>query len=268
MNKLRKVRDAAKRQAPQVPLHPYFAGVNDDTPFWRDLPDILQAQLLVMLDNGLPTKRNPTPRPAEKLQWAGTPYLRLRTKILLFCLWMVLLLVPTLLLVELVDEIGPWVALGWSLVSVFVFVPRISRGSREAFALTTRRCVVSKRSMYCSIQTYQVCVRERGFAPLFFVAAHAHTLTPRALFRALSDCVHRRRHRRAPHAPRRLGHVHLHQDDAAVFAKAARRLRPREGRQGVRGDARERAAAGGGRGGRLCGGRARRLERQRERVVK
>ena len=156
MKRLRKIRETAQKQAPQVPLHPFFAGVNDDTPFWRDLPDILQAQLLVMLDDGRPTKRNPQPRPAEKLQWAGTPYLRVRTKFLLFCLWMVLLLVPTLLLVELVDEIGPWMALGWSLVSVFIFVPRISRGSREAFALTTRRCVVSKRSMYCSIQTYQV----------------------------------------------------------------------------------------------------------------
>ena len=72
MNKLRKARAAA--QAQQVPLHPFLAGVNHDTPFWRDLPDILQAQLLVMLDNGMPTKRNPTPREPEKLSWAGAPH--------------------------------------------------------------------------------------------------------------------------------------------------------------------------------------------------
>jgi len=138
-----------------MPLHPYLAGVNDDTPFWRDLPDILQAQLLVMLDNGRPTKRNPTPREPEKLMWAGTPHLRVRTKLVLFVLWMALLIVPTLLLVELVDEIGGWCAMLWATVTVFVFVPRISRSSREAFALTSKRVVVSKRSMYCSIHTFQ-----------------------------------------------------------------------------------------------------------------
>jgi hypothetical protein len=155
MKSLRKARAQAQAQA-YVPLHPFLAGVSDDTPFWRDLPDILQAQLLVMLDNGRPTKANPTPREAEKLLWAGTPYLRKRTIFLLFSLWMVLLFVPTLMLIELVDEIGGWCALAWAVVSVFVFVPRISRGSREAFALTTRRAVVSKRSMYCSIHTAKV----------------------------------------------------------------------------------------------------------------
>ena len=64
MKRLRKIRETAQKQPPQVPLHPFFAGVNDDTPFWRDLPDILQAQLLVMLDDGRPTQRNPQPRPA------------------------------------------------------------------------------------------------------------------------------------------------------------------------------------------------------------
>ena len=159
-----------------MPLHPFLAGVSDDTPFWRDLPDILQAQLLVMLDNGRPTKANPTPREAEKLLWAGTPYLRKRTIFLLFSLWMVLLFVPTLMLIELVDEIGGWCALAWAVVSVFVFVPRISRGSREAFALTTRRAVVSKRSMYCSIHTAKV-----GFLPmrvLFLGATNALNNSP------------------------------------------------------------------------------------------
>lgn len=155
MNKLRKARQAAANSY-QPPLHPYLAGVSDDTPFWRDLPDILQAQLLVMLDNGRPTKKRPTPREAEKLLWAGTPNLRKRTVFLLFTLWMVLLIVPALVMVELIDEIGGLCALGWSFASIFIFVPRISRGSREAFALTTKRCVVSKRSMYCSIHTSQV----------------------------------------------------------------------------------------------------------------
>jgi hypothetical protein len=155
MNRLRKARAAAQATAAAnyVPLHPFFAGVKDDEPFWRDLPDILQAQLLVMLDNGRPTKKNPEPREAEKLLWAGTPYLRKRSKFLLFVLWMVMLIIPAMLLHELVDEVGGWVAMGWSVMSVFVFVPRISRGSREVFALSTKRMFISKRSMYCSIHS-------------------------------------------------------------------------------------------------------------------
>merc|ERR1719473_583864 len=114
MNKLRKARAAAQAQA-YVPLHPFLAGVSDEEPFWRALPQILQAQLLVMLDNGRPTKRNPQPREAEKVLWAGTPYLRKRTIFLLFVLWMVLLIVPALLLYDLVDEVGGWCALAWAL---------------------------------------------------------------------------------------------------------------------------------------------------------
>ena len=96
MKALKKAREAAQRQQ-HLPLHPFLAGVSDDTPFWRDLPDILQAQLLVMLDNGMPTKKNPTPREAEKLLWAGTPFMRKRSKFLLFMLWMIMLVIPTLL---------------------------------------------------------------------------------------------------------------------------------------------------------------------------
>ena len=54
----------------------------------------------------------------------------------------------------------------WSVVSVFVFVPRISRGSREAFALTQKRAVISKRSMYCSIHTYKVAYGDIASASL------------------------------------------------------------------------------------------------------
>ena len=136
-----------------VPMHPFFAGVKDDEPFWRDLPDILQAQLLVMLDNGRPTKRNPQPREAEKLLWAGTPHLRIRSKLLLFLLWMILLIIPAMLLHKLVDEVGGWMAIGWAFLSIFIFVPRISRGSREVFGLSNRQLFISKRSMYCSIKS-------------------------------------------------------------------------------------------------------------------
>ena len=99
MNRLRKARKTFAESGANnyVPLHPFFAGVKDDERFWRDLPDILQAQLLVMLDNGRPTKRNPQPREAEKLFWAATPHLRVRSKLLLFLLWMVLLVRSLLL---------------------------------------------------------------------------------------------------------------------------------------------------------------------------
>jgi len=157
MHKLRKLRDAAaKDSARYAPLHPFLAGVHDDEPFWRDLPDILQAQVLVMLDNGRPTKRNPQPREAEKLFWAGTPYIRKRTSFLLFVIWMVVLTVPSLLLHDLVDEIGGWCALAWAFFSIFFFVPRLTRGSREVFALTSRQIVVSRRTMYCSIHTQKL----------------------------------------------------------------------------------------------------------------
>lgn len=152
MNRLRKARKLGESQ-PYIPLHPFFAGVKDDEPFWMKLPDILQAQVLVMLDNGRPTKKNPKPREAEKLLWAGTPHLRKRTIFVLFVMWMVLLVVPSMLLHELVDEIGGWCALAWAVASVFIFVPRISRGSREVFACSSRRLFISKRSMWCSINS-------------------------------------------------------------------------------------------------------------------
>ena len=221
MNKLRKARAAAQAQAP-VPLHPFLAGVDDDTPFWRDLPDILQAQLLVMLDNGRPTKKNPKPREAEKLLWAGTPHLRKRTIFLLFSLWMVLLTVPTLLLVELVDEIGGWCALSWAVMSVFIFVPRISRGSREAFALTSRRAVVSKRSMYCSIHTFKVGRSSAPPAPTLQRPTDTLDVTWFLAGELRRHCVGL-----ADDASRRLWHLHLHQGQDDVSADRASCLGPR-----------------------------------------
>ena len=58
--------------------------------------------MLVAIDYGKPKKGEPL-RPAEKLLWAGTPFLRKRTVFLLFVLWMILLIVPSILLVDLVD---------------------------------------------------------------------------------------------------------------------------------------------------------------------
>lgn len=141
-----------------VPVNPrmILEGANDDEPWWRNLTDILQAQVLIMLDNGRPTKKQPMLREAEKLLWAGTPHLRVRTVLALLLLWAVCLLVPALVLVELVDEIGGLMAMAWAFCSLFVFMPRISRGSREVFAITSRRCFSSKRSMWCSIHSAKV----------------------------------------------------------------------------------------------------------------
>merc|ERR1712023_137389 len=68
-----------------------------------------------MLDNGRATKRNPTPREPEQLLWAGTPHTRIRTVFLLVLLWVVTLVVPALLLEDLVDEIGGFLAWLWAL---------------------------------------------------------------------------------------------------------------------------------------------------------
>jgi len=199
MKKLQKVRKAAQEQNYRnQPLHPFLAGISDDEPFWRDLPDILQSQILVMLDNGRPTKKNPTPREPEKLRWAGTPHTRFRTILLIVLLWAVFLVVPALLLEDLVDEIGGWLALAWAFFTVFIFVPRLTRGSREVFALTARRAVVSKRSMYCSIHTEKVEYGDVASAELrphkdgtativLTKTKHMYALTERVTFDRIRD---------------------------------------------------------------------------------
>jgi hypothetical protein len=150
-----------------------------DDPYWTELPDILQAQV-----RALP----PRPRPPvaswpgaracaltsvfagaaaqvlvqlksdgkDKLLWAGAPIIRTHTILTLFAVWAFLLTVPVLLLVELVEETGGWWAIAWAIVSVFIFVPRISQGSRVVFALTTQRAFVSVRTMHCSIETSSI----------------------------------------------------------------------------------------------------------------
>jgi len=130
------------------PLHPPV--LPTDESYWKALPDILQAQLHVALDSYNRKRGN---KPAEQLLWAGAPHLRTRSMLFLFALWSVLLIVPVFVLVEMVEDIGGWLALGWAVVSVFLFVPRISRNSRVAFALTTSRAFISERTMFCSITT-------------------------------------------------------------------------------------------------------------------
>ena len=148
-----------KKVANYQAVHPNLAAPPDmslvDEPFWNDLPDILQEQVLVAIDYGKPKKGQPM-RAAEKLLWAGTPFLRTRTILSLFTWWVVLLIVPVFTLVELVEDVGGWIALGWAFISVFIFVPRISRSSRVVHVLTTQRAFTSTRTMFCSIETAQV----------------------------------------------------------------------------------------------------------------
>ena len=95
-------------------------------------------------------------RPAEKLLWAGTPHLRTSSIMCYFFVWMVLLIVPVFILVEMVEDVGGWIAFAWAFVSVFIFVPIVSRSSRCVFALTTTRAFTSERTMFCSTNTRQV----------------------------------------------------------------------------------------------------------------
>ena len=130
------------------------------------LPEMLQAQVVVTMD----TRKRKQARAAqaaqkrtgqrvgwvaEQLLWVGTPHLRTRTVLAILAVWSVLLVAPVLVLVELLDE-GGMVALLWAFASVFIFVPRVSRGSREAFVLTSQRAFVSKRTMFCSITTTEL----------------------------------------------------------------------------------------------------------------
>ena len=67
----------------------------------------------------------------ETLLWAGTPHVRTRVLLQIFCIWSVLLVIPAFVLVEAVPDEGGVLALCWAFVSVFLFVPYLSRGSRE-----------------------------------------------------------------------------------------------------------------------------------------
>eukprot|EP00908_Phaeocystis_cordata_P015262 Transcript_26389.p2 GENE.Transcript_26389~~Transcript_26389.p2 ORF type:complete len:248 (+),score=56.53 Transcript_26389:86-829(+) len=203
-----------------VPMTEHLAVMN--TQFWQDLPDILQAQVLVMLDTGKRTGRRngwkvPTGE-SEVLLWAGTPHVRTRVLLQIFALWTVLLLIPVFVLVELVPDVGGMIALAWAVVSVFIFVPYLSRGSREVFALTTHRAFTSCRTMFCSIQSSQASPpRPPATAPSLTLSRHRrhhhHLHLPLSTLRMATSCtailaggLRRRGHRgaQAAHRPHRL----------------------------------------------------------------
>lgn len=68
------------------------------------------------------------------------------------------LAVPILFVVEngALGDRGWLAALGWAVVSIFIFVPRVSCSSRYVMALTDKRAFTSERTMYCSIETSQI----------------------------------------------------------------------------------------------------------------
>lgn len=161
-----RLRSAAPRRLPLVLLRPPA-----DEEFWRKMPEILQAQVMVAIETAA-RKNARLNLPPEQILWAGTPYLRTRTVVLLFLLWSILLVLPVVFLVELVDDIGDtgidggWLSLAWAVVSVFIFVPRVTRPSREVFVLTNRRAFLSRRTMWCSIETEQLNLDEVTSAKL------------------------------------------------------------------------------------------------------
>tara|TARA_B110001452_G_scaffold81790_1_gene66896 strand:+ start:2897 stop:3769 length:873 start_codon:yes stop_codon:yes gene_type:complete len=188
-----------------------------DQPFWQALPDILQAQVLVMLDNGKRTKGKGWRVPAgqqETLLWAGTPHIRTRTLIKIFMIWSLLLVIPAVVLVEAVPDEGGLYSLFWAFVSIFIFVPYVSRGSREVrslsrrtrlakppgahsmcmhmcmhapvlpqvYALTTHRAFSSCRTMFCSIQTAQVAYIDVASVKLSLHDDHTGSLKLRSKY--------------------------------------------------------------------------------------
>jgi len=163
-------RGLARPQRPPVPIMP----LPTDEEYWNILPDILQAQITVAIQSR--ARRSKGACEPEVLLWAGTPYLRTNKILLLFMIWVVVLLVPVFLLTEVVEH-GGWMALGWAVVSVFIFVPKISRSSREVYALTTCRVFASTRTMYCSITTDQLDYGDVTAAKLHFNSDLTATLT-------------------------------------------------------------------------------------------
>ena len=47
----------------------------------------------------------------ETLLWAGTPHIRTKILLQIFSVWSVLLVIPSLILVEVVPDLGGWLAL-------------------------------------------------------------------------------------------------------------------------------------------------------------
>lgn len=99
-------------------------------------------------------------RTGERVLWAASPLMRSRHVLFLLVVWVIILVVPAVALVELIADTGGWWAIAWAFVSIFIFVPRVSRASRVVFVLTDRRAFTSVRSMYCSIDTRTLDFRD------------------------------------------------------------------------------------------------------------
>ena len=175
-----------------VPLNEHIALTQQ--PFWTDLPDILQAQVLVMIDMARRPKGMGWKVPKgemETLLWAGTPHIRTKILLQIFFVWSLLLVIPSLVLVEVVQDLGGWLALVWAVCSVFIFVPYISRGSREVYALTTHRAFSSCRTMFCSIESAQVphehgvCMSRPIHTPLNSVSSRCVPLNSMSSMRSM-----------------------------------------------------------------------------------
>ena len=98
-----------------VPLNEHIA--LSQQPFWKELPDILQAQVMVMMEMAKRPKGPGWKLPkgeVETLLWAGTPHVRTRVLLQIFCIWSVLLVIPAFVLVEAVPDEGGVLALCWA----------------------------------------------------------------------------------------------------------------------------------------------------------
>ena len=79
----------------------------------------------------------------------------------------------------------------WAVCSVFVFVPYISRGSREVYALTTHRAFSSCRTMFCSIQSEQVSYMNMGTVQLKLNVDHTGSFVLRCRLHLRRRCCRR-----------------------------------------------------------------------------
>ena len=129
---------------------------SEDKPLLGELSEQLQAQILVALDTAYRKEaRKDNKLKPERVVWCATPYLSTTTQLRLFLVWTVAIVTPVFPLVEFLEH-GGWISLVWAVTCVFIFVPRMSRASREVYVLTDRRAFVSLRTLHCSIQTTEV----------------------------------------------------------------------------------------------------------------
>ena len=117
--------------------------------------EMLQAQVLVAIDKAQRTTRRHHPPNAtlESIRYIATPHTPNKRTLLL--VWTLAIAAPVPLLVEYVEH-GGYVALLLAALSVFLVVPRLTRASRNVYVLTDRRAFVSRRTMYCTVETTQL----------------------------------------------------------------------------------------------------------------